>query len=293
MPTRLAWSISSSACVCASLVTAASLVSCAASALASRRISSACSRASAGSSPGPGRPGWPPGSPGAPPRASRRPWPELIRIQQDLAGERHPGGLLNQLFQPVDESHDLHGANLPAVRVDVLAELFPEPPCGERRHQPLRRAAEVGQFPHDARGEVCVLDAAHEEARLDVLVQLPVHGAHLPFVFEVLNRPESLHDDPAPLLAGEVHQQAARGRHGDIGDVLGSLPQHLQPLLHGEERRLAGVGQHRHDHLVEGAGGPLDDIEMSERHGIEAPGTDCLDHEFCPPASRAVSPIDG
>ena len=63
----------------------------------------------------------------------------------------------------------------------------------------------------------------------------------------------------------------------EVGDLLG---QHGLALLEGEERlRLLWIADHRDDHVVEMARGPLDDVEVTVCDGIERARAEGGGHE--------------
>ncbi len=75
------------------------------------------------------------------------------------------------------------------------------------------------------------------------------------------------------------------------GDLLG---QHLLTLLQGEQRRgLLRVADHRDDHVVEMARGPLDDVEMTVGDGIERARAEGGGHAAGAPGVRTAGRTSG
>ena len=92
-------------------------------------------------------------------------------------------------------------------------------------------------------------------------------------------RPEPGHDGRLGLEPERlgVDQQPVHGRDSH-GIDRNRLPQHGEPLVRREQGLLLIVNRHRHDDFVEKRAGPLDDIEMTVRHRIEAAGINRASH---------------
>ena len=56
----------------------------------------------------------------------------------------------------------------------------------------------------------------HQEDRLDLTVELLVHGGHLELKLEVRHSPEAAHNHIRTDLTGEVHGQSLEGLDDDF-----------------------------------------------------------------------------
>ena len=82
----------------------------------------------------------------------------------------------------------------------------------------------------------------------------------------------------------EVDEEAVERRDAHARHARRRLVDHLEPLLHVEERLLGRIGDHGHDQLVEDAQATLDEIEVSVVHRIEHARVDALACPRVPPA---------
>ena len=100
---------------------------------------------------------------------------------------------------------------------------------------------------------------------------------------------QSAHDRDRARAGSEVHGEPVEGGHLDPRPRLEARADHLDPLRGGEQRRLAWVLEHPDDHPVEDRGGAVEDVEVPERHRIEAAGVhgDALAHAV--PSDGAAS----
>jgi len=112
---------------------------------------------------------------------------------------------------------------------------------------------------------------------------------HLQLVLVVGDGPESLHDDPEPLSAHVLCQEAVEGLHLDVAErasrlfdrvtvavlenpALGGRADDLEPLFDREEVpvSLRRVLEHRHRHPVEKPARAFGHVEVSVGKGVEA-----------------------
>src|SRR5205085_8365838 len=108
-------------------------------------------------------------------------------------------------------------------------------------------------------------------------------------VLEVGHGPQALDDGGDAPIEGVVDQQAVELVDLEIGQVGGDLGQHLGALDDGEYGGLVGVLHHRHQDLVEEAGGALDDVEVPERHRVEGAGNEGPGHPAASPSASSVA----
>ena len=80
------------------------------------------------------------------------------------------------------------------------------------------------------------------------------------------------------LRRGKFHQQSFHRRDSDV-IVRDRVAQHGQPLIRGEEWLFLVVNCDRDNDFVKESAGPLDDIEMTIRHRIEAAGINRAPHD--------------
>jgi hypothetical protein len=114
----------------------------------------------------------------------------------------------------------------------------------------------------------------HQEHRLDGGPELAVHQRHLELVLEIRHGADAAHDAVGALAGHQIDQEAVERDDPEIAEVRGRLVDHLQPLLHREERCLGGVGDDRHDQLVEDLEAALDHVHVSVVDRIEHAGID-------------------
>src|SRR5437764_12093358 len=156
-------------------------------------------------------------------------------------------------------------------------ELLRQPLLDDRRHHPRDRRAEAGDFLDEARGDVRVLLVRHEEHRLDGRPELPVHERHLELVLEVRDGADAAHDAVGALAGDQVDEEPVERDDAQVrahAEVRRRLVDHLEALLHGEERLLRGIGHDGHDDLVEDREAALDDVHVAVVERIEHPGID-------------------
>src|SRR5215210_7706693 len=154
--------------------------------------------------------------------------------------------VLDQFFQPVYKYQYVH-LLLPILR---LRSLYLTVPTGiyllyglehAFGHEPAHLTAERCYLPDRARGEEAVLRRGHYEDRLELGEHRPIKLRLLELRLEVRDSPETLDDDPRPLLAGEIHQQPIHQFHRDVLDVRSDLLYQPGPLDRGEHWLLAQV----------------------------------------------------
>ena len=198
----------------------------------------------------------------------------LLAVHEDRRRHRHRA-------RGVDDVAQLAQQRLEVVRLLVAHDSSGSPgglalgpalgqPLGDlRRHHPRHVAAEPGDLAHQARRQERVLRAGRDEEGVDAR-QLLVHLGHLQLVVEVGDRAEALDDRLGAVLLGELDEQALEELDPHVGEVRDLLGEHLLALLEGEQRRrLLRVADDGHDHVVEVARGPLDDVEVTVGDGIE------------------------
>src|SRR3989454_3352121 len=144
----------------------------------------------------------------------------------------------------------------------------------DRRHHAGHRRSEAGDFLDQPRRDVRVLLVRHQEHRLDGGPELAVHQRHLELVLEIRHGADPAHDAVGALARHQVDQQAVERDDPEIAQIRGRVVDHLQPLLHREERRLGGVGDDRDDQLVEDLETTLDHVHVPVVDRIEHAGID-------------------
>src|SRR5262249_18265622 len=88
---------------------------------------------------------------------------------------------------------------------------------------------------------------------------------------------------------GVVDEEAGERVDLDVREVGDRLLQHADTLLGREQGGLGRVLEHRHDDIVEAAGGPADDVEMAVRDGVGGAGTHRAEsHRMRPPVAHQV-----
>src|SRR5499426_3639571 len=139
----------------------------------------------------------------------------------------------------------------------------------DRRHHAGYRRAEAGDFLDQPRRDVRVLLVWHQEHGLHGAAQLPVHQRHLELVLEIGDGADAPHDAVGALARDQVDQQSVEGHDAKVAEVRGGVVDHLEPLLHREERLLRRIGDDRDDELVEDLQAALDDIDVAVVDRIE------------------------
>jgi hypothetical protein len=76
----------------------------------------------------------------------------------------------------------------------------------------------------------------------------------------------------------EVDHQPPAGLGPQIRQVAAGLLDHRDALIDAEHAGLLGVGEHGDDHLVELRGGPLEHVDVPQRHRIEGARADSATH---------------
>src|SRR5438034_2009668 len=147
----------------------------------------------------------------------------------------------------------------------------------QRRYERGDIAPELGDFFNDTRAEIGVFLLGHEEDSFNFGVELPVHQRHLKFKLEIGNGAQPPHDRVRTLRGGEFHQQSFHG--GDSHGIdRNRLPQHGESLIRREQGLLLIINRDRHDDFIKKLTCPLDDIEMTIYHRIEAARIDRASH---------------
>src|SRR5206468_3546015 len=82
------------------------------------------------------------------------------------------------------------------------------------------------------------------------------------------------HDAVGTLTRDQIDQEAVEGDDAKVAELRGGLVDHLEPLLHREERLLRRIGDDRDDELVEDLQAALDDVDVAVVRGIEHAGID-------------------
>jgi hypothetical protein len=160
------------------------------------------------------------------------------------------------------------------------------------RDQAAHVAAQLRGFLHQVRAHVEVRVVRHDERGLDLVVQVAVHVRHLQLVLEVGHGAQAPQDDARVLALAVVHQQAIERVDLDVGLARELLADHLHPLVHREERVLAGVPEDRDHQAIEDHETALDDREVPIRHGIERAGVDRGAHALGVSSSSAGGSAD-
>ena len=142
------------------------------------------------------------------------------------------------------------------------------------RDQPGHVPAEGGHLADQPGGHVEVVLAGHDEDRLELGQQLPVHVGQLELVVEVGDRPQAAQHGVDAALAGVLDQQPVEAVHLDARVVLHRLEDEALALGHREERRLLRVVGHRDDQPVEQVQAALDDGDVAVGERVEAAGVD-------------------
>ncbi len=139
---------------------------------------------------------------------------------------------------------------------------------------PLTDSAEGDDFLHETGADVGVGLSRHHEDRLDIGAEAAVHERHLHLVLEIRHGAQSPDNHARLSSSSVVHEQSVEGVHFHVGPVAEDLARDVDPLVHGEERRLVGVEQDGDDDPVEEARPALDDVYVTHRDRIERAGVD-------------------
>ena len=123
-----------------------------------------------------------------------------------------------------------------------------------RQHRRLHEFADIavqrGDFPDHGGRDEHVLVGRRQEHRFDIRAQHPVHAGHLELVFEVRHRSQPTHDDARIALVQEIHQQAGKAAHLDIGVGGQYLARHVDPLIGREEGPLGPAFRYADDAAI-------------------------------------------
>src|SRR3989442_14151701 len=156
----------------------------------------------------------------------------------------------------------------------VLPHLRLEPLRHVRGHELLDGGAEGGELLHARRGDEEVLGGRHQVHHLDPRGERPVHVRHLELELEVRERADPAHDEASRRSVREVDLQAVEARDLDVAVLRAALTHELDAFVGGEDRLLREVATDADDDAIEEARGPLDDVEMAVRGGVEGAGVD-------------------
>src|SRR5579859_7050228 len=134
-------------------------------------------------------------------------------------------------------------------------------------------AAQAADLLHEAGGDELHPLRGHQEHRLHIRVQPPVHAGHLELVLEVRHGAQAPDQHAGVHRGGEMHQERIERPHLDF-ETFGEQRTNFvlygfDPLIGREQRTLAGVAGHRDDQMIDDAERTFDDVHMSVRDGVE------------------------
>ena len=135
-------------------------------------------------------------------------------------------------------------------------------------------AAVAGDLADEGGADEAVLGAGGQEDRVDVGLQVGVRVGDLQLVLEVRGGAQPAHDDACLLVLAELDEQTVERLHGHVGQVGGDSRDEVEPLLDGEQGAARGVAADADDDVAEERGRALDEIEVAQRGGVEAPRVD-------------------
>lgn len=144
-------------------------------------------------------------------------------------------------------------------------------------------AIKSGDF-FDQRGaDEEVLFFGHEEDRLYIWGEVPVHGGHFEFILEIGDTAQATKDGVALLCGGEVDEETIERFHSNRLSWEG-LPDHVDPFFDGEQWGFADIDGQRDDDLIEQIQTAFDDADVAVGQGVETTCIDGSSHRSCPGA---------
>jgi hypothetical protein len=111
-----------------------------------------------------------------------------------------------------------------------------------------------------------------QEDGLDLRGQAAVHQSHLELVFVVGDGADAAQHCLGSLLARELHHQPVEGGDRDVGQRTGDLSEHLDALLHGEQRILARIVEDGDGEVAKELGTARDEINVAVGRRVEGAG---------------------
>ena len=97
-------------------------------------------------------------------------------------------------------------------------------------------------------------------------------------VLEVLDGADTAHDDMCLMRLHVIRDESRERIDLDIPNVGSRLTQEAHALFNRKERLLVHIVEHADDDLVKHRAGPLEDVDVAIRDGVETAGTDGTPH---------------
>ncbi len=142
------------------------------------------------------------------------------------------------------------------------------------RNQSFHRAAQTENLLDEAGADVGILFGGHHEDGFKLRGQAAVHQCHLEFVFVITDGADAAQDGLGTLLAGKLDQEAVKGFHGDVSELMGGFAEHFDAIFGWKKGLFFSVVEDGDDEMVEDLGATGDQVEMAVGRRVEAPRVD-------------------
>lgn len=132
---------------------------------------------------------------------------------------------------------------------------------------------------------VAELFVGHDEQRLELRFEVPVHQRHVELKFEVGKSAQAADNCIGLLLHAELDQEAAESRYGNVGQVRDVGTYHLKPFCGGEKWTLAGAFSDGDRYAIKKPGRSRKHIDVTVSDWIERPGVNTVAQRHGPSES--------
>lgn len=136
------------------------------------------------------------------------------------------------------------------------------------------RLSHLGDLFDERAGDVRVLLARHEKDRFDFGIEGAIGKSHGEFGLDVGQRPHAAQHHARPAVPNEFDGESVKDVHANVFERPEDFASQVKPFFRGEKGALVGIDADPDRELSEDFRAPTNDVEMSERQGVETTDVD-------------------